>query len=118
MSEEIRTIQQLFRKKTKWVQGDYAQDLKSGAVFDEEQVEECDTATSCFCLAGAAIKIYGDHYKTEQVEGKIAGVIAALYPDYHRKHTGWSNRYLIVGWNDEKGRTIQEIRHVVKVANV
>jgi hypothetical protein len=69
----IKTIRELYKRKTKWTQGAYASDIESGNEVEEDNVSDaaCDIASHCFCLSGAVIKIYGDVYRSE-VEAKLA----------------------------------------------
>jgi hypothetical protein len=122
MSNTIESIQELFKRKSTWTKGAWATNGKKGdnaCEFEREQIREDEDAV-CFCLGGAVTKVYDNALAQGLAEAKIAGVIRALFPDRInlRKNKGIGNETTIVRFNDHESTTIEEIRQVVKVANV
>jgi hypothetical protein len=122
MSEVRNTIQSLFKKKSAWIKGSYATNGEKGGgllEFDAIDIPNNDDAV-CFCLSGAVTKVYENLEQQGLAEARLAGVIRALYPDRARVRSNkqMGNESVIVNFNDHKDTTIEEIRHVVKVANV
>ena len=116
------TIRELFKKKKAWTKGAYATNGKSGInVVEFDRLEIADNQDAvCFCLSGAVAKVAVSGMHQNVMEAKLAGVIRAMFGKRirlsHNKSMG--NETVIVRFNDHEDTTIEEIRQVVKVANV
>lgn len=112
------TIQSLFRRPNRWTQGELARDANGDGTIPNWQHKFAKDWTKpvCFCLSGAVDKCYGDApWQTrKRVLRRIREAIACIKG---RRPNKWRNES-IVGWNDVPGRTIQEIRAVVRAAGV
>lgn len=95
MSTEPKTLQELFSKDGSWTQGCIARDRNG------QECSEDSTEAICWCLYGGTHKIYG--YP-----------MSSLIKENVRNILGIS----IVKWNDEKERTIEDIRNLVKELNI
>lgn len=91
-----KTLQELYARDWTWTQGAAARTL------DGRAVNASNPKACCFCLAGALAVIYSD-------EADIK-VRAALR---YRTHPLWLSE-----WNDDPGRTIDDVRKLVEEAGV
>lgn len=103
-------IQTLFRRTSAWTQNEMARDA------DGLDVDPRDPDATCFCLSGAIERCYGEATYRERgrVDQRIRRAIAVEKGFDPR---AWSI-VSIIGWNDTPGRTITEIRRVVRLAGV
>lgn len=102
-----------------WTKGVYAMN-RDGDDVDRECIKECDPSNlTCFCLAGGIEKVYEGNAHAA-VEARLAGVIRSLFGNRIklRQRPHISDETAITVFNDDEKTTIQEIRKVVKIANV
>ena len=90
------TIQQWFVKPGSWCQGAYARG-PSG-----REVETDSRVAVSYCLAGAAMRCYPQAADRAKVRAHLCKIL----------------RGTITPWNDAPGRTITEVRRLVKRAKV
>jgi hypothetical protein len=93
-------VKELLTDSSKWIQGDFAKDQNGVSVKDVNK--------GCkWCLSGAILYCYPNnkHYDA------FCKVIDFLYNNY-------PNAISIVDFNDETGRTFEEIRHVLEETDI
>lgn len=128
MQDKPTTILELFeRAEDSWTQGHFAL-RPDGKVCDVDEPEAC-----CFCLDGAAIRVYACTKATMPEEARELMATAAYDGrGEHRLERYWEVRDLmndmlrdqygfnggIINWNDQKGRTRQEILDFVRKCGV
>ncbi len=94
-------VEALLSKPSKWIQGSYALNA------DGERCHYLDPAT-CYCVGGAIKKAYpGDGDKQLKVVEALTIVIGI--------HNSFPSLY---GWNDEEGRTYEEVITAVRKAGI
>lgn len=92
------TVGGIFRQASRWIQGKYS---------------ERRNGRECFCMIGALSHVYhGEEY--DAANKRVKAAIKKLWPgDYS------CGRFIgIAQWNDVYGRTIADIRSVVRLARV
>lgn len=99
---KFNTLQELFSDKKRWIKGDFARD-KNGKGLPSK-----DKNAVCWCLLGAVNKVYREFPHKHNILSKLNNSINKLYPNF----------YSIEKFNDNFGTTIEDIRKVVKDANV
>jgi hypothetical protein len=109
------TIQALYKTPIRWTQNAWATYHYQG--LSNKQV-------LCFCLDGAAQSIYLKKrsaratQKYRRVISKLVEAIRTLYPNAEALRQSGGDRSIVLAWNDNHLRTIEEVRAVVKLAKV
>jgi hypothetical protein len=98
------TIQQLYRKADRWIQGDWVTTKRGESL---ETVN--DRGAACFCLDGALHKCY-PRARVRRLQ-KAISTFETGSPAHWRLQG-------IIAWNDQQGRTIRDVRKVVRLAGV
>lgn len=93
-SELLHAAGDLVARPGGWTQGSYARD-KNGNTSVEYYTGSQEEASVCWCAKGAILRIASEHF---------ACTNAAEW--YIRQILGFSN---LIAWNDEKGRTQEEV---------
>jgi hypothetical protein len=111
---KYKTLQELYKQKSNWTQGLSVKCKKPNILGGDINDARKNPEKFCFCLVGGIRLIYGT--KNDEVEqqiwNKVRDTIRFLYP----REEGFL--WEIAIWNDDKKRTIKDIRKVVKLANV
>lgn len=97
--DEPKTLQELFSKDDSWIQGSYCK-------FKYDEFGKI-VATISWCLSGGINRIYGHNNNLSQ----------EIYNNCMQKlgYILWGS---LAHWNDEPGRTIDDIRVLVKELNI
>jgi hypothetical protein len=113
MKKEFKTMQELFESAKRWTKEFYARETSKepGCLF-MQAILTYPGKYSCFCLLGGAIKVYEDYDKYDEVKEKLEKVIKKYYP------RRWKSGICVPSFNDHPKTTIEDIRRVVKLANV
>jgi hypothetical protein len=101
----LKKIQVLYRKSTRWIRGASARTSPRGKYVDPENPK-----AACFCLTGAAA-----HVAPNQ-QSEIVFALALAVRDLTGKDRGLNDMDTVQSYNDNRYRTIQDIRSVVSTA--
>jgi hypothetical protein len=117
MSEKPKTLQELYAREGTWTKGAYAR-LPNGEVAAADDKGAC-----CFCLDGGLVHIYGDNTEQycEALEKVWQTIMKVFSAPKFLQGLKEIDDYCWIGtvrWNDRPERTIEDIRRVVKEANV
>lgn len=97
------TLQELFAASGRWTKLSLAEDVNGWPVEPEDE-------SACrFCITGGALRIYPEAEK-RLILWKLREAAAA--------DLGMDGQYSIATWNDMQGRTIKDVRRLVKMAGV
>ena len=101
MTKKYKSLQQLFRKESRWTQCAYARDKEGNEVPIRSK------RAVCFCLSAGVELVYSPN-KGHEVREHLIDVIARRRLQY--SGTTW--------YNDRTDTTIEDIRSLVKEAKV
>jgi len=101
MKTKYKSLQQLFRKESRWTQCAYARDKEGNEVSIKGK------KAVCFCLSGGVELVYPG--------GKGNDVRQQLVDTIKRRNLQYSG---ITWYNDRTDTTIEDIRSLVKEAGV
>jgi hypothetical protein len=107
------TIEELYSKPARWIQGDEAGRKEKGEFA--LGLSATGSEANCFCLYGAVQHVYREPKEQRDVVNKLALTIRAYT---HRLYKNYDSIGVIIHWNDTRGRRIRDIRRVVKLAGV
>lgn len=105
-------IQTLYRRADAWTRNEYARNALG---------DSCDVDASeamCFCMLGAIDRCYPLQRDRVRVINQVFRTVRKTLGLPVRGSDVYSRRLTIASWNDQAGRTIQEIRRVVRMAGV
>ena len=97
------TLQQWFAKPGSWCQHAAARTASGRRVLSRSR------AAVCLCVSGALDRFYRQEDDKQKGAARLLAVIRANY---------YWDETVISRWNDDPGRTIDEVRRLVKRAKV
>ncbi|SRR5712692_10359184 len=99
------SVRALLRAGSRWIQGVMAtKNRETEIACSAYNPDAC-----CFCLAGAARHVYGNGKSGKEALRRLAEAIG---------HTEGNDEGNVTGWNDQTGRTVEEVRDIAKKAGV
>lgn len=121
-------VRKLFENERAWIQGGFAAVRELDGSIDDLLLSPVDEAPTCFCIQGGVDHVaqfeffsndHGDDVLEEQPE--IAKVAIAMMAELEergyaidRADLDCEKRFMpIANWNDEPGRTIDEVRRLL-----
>jgi hypothetical protein len=117
-------IKKLFRAKSRWTKGTWSRD-KKGVSAGIPGADSSESKACCWCLMGALYKCYPPGPKRDEVEKRLLYFITKLFPRRARlRLVEWQRKKMVpvkttlAGFNDSPVTTFEEVKRVVRLADV